>query len=49
MFPTTNVFLRINKVDEIEVNSSGNEVTAANKIPPSKAPDSFVFLSNKST
>ena len=49
ILPKTKAFLLINKVDDIEVNNSGKEVTAANNIPPSKAPLRLVFLSNKST
>ena len=49
IFPKTNEFLLINKVEEIEVNNSGSEVTAAKRIPPSRAPERFVFLSRRST
>ena len=49
ILPTTKLFLLINSVEEIEVNNSGSEVTAAKRIPPNKAPDKLVFLSNKST
>ena len=37
------------KTDDIEVNSSGQLVTPTSLTPPKKAPDIFVFLSNKST
>ena len=37
------------QIEEIDVNNSGKEVTAANRIPPIKAPEIFVFLSKAST
>ena len=49
IFPKTKAFLLINNVDDIDVNNSGRDVTAARRMPPSKAPERFVFLSNKST
>ena len=44
----TNSFSLNRIIDEKEVNSSGREVTAARSTPPRKAPETLVFLSNKS-
>ncbi len=49
ILPETNCTSFKNIVDEILVNNSGSEVTAANITPPIKAPDKFVFLSSSST
>ena len=49
MFPRTNLLSPTINVPVKEVKSSGKEVTPASKIPPSNAPETFVFLSNKST
>jgi hypothetical protein len=41
--------LLTNNTDEIDVNNSGNDVTAPRRTEPMNAPETFVFLSNKST
>ena len=43
IFPMTYVFTFTNNVEVKEVNNSGKEVTAASKIAPKKAPETFVF------
>ena len=49
MLPMTKLLFLTNTVAVNEVKNSGNEVVAAKRIPPSKAPDKLVFLSSKST
>jgi hypothetical protein len=49
ILPTTYEFLFKNKVDDIDVNNSGKDVTAAKRMPPKRAPERLVFLSRRST
>lgn len=49
IFPKTSSGLFKISAPEILVNNSGRDVTAASITPPIKAPDTFVFLSIKST
>ena len=47
--PNTKSLFLTNNVAVKAVNNSGNEVVAAKRIPPKRAPLKLVFLSNKST
>ena len=49
MSPYTKALLFTKSEAVKEVNNSGKEVVAANRILPKKAPETLVFLSNKST
>ena len=49
ILPRTNPLSFDIKVPVREVNNSGKEVTPARSMPPSKAPETLVFLSKRST
>ena len=49
MLPMTKELLLTNTVAVKLVKNSGNDVVAAKRIPPNKAPERLVFLSSKST